>query len=50
LSRRRKKYKIDNEESFLKKYLDVFTKVGILALHTQKEMKKSGKTVRKLIY
>jgi hypothetical protein len=40
LNRRRKKYKIDNEESFLKKYLDIFTKVGILASYIQKEIKK----------
>ncbi|MCJ7802957.1 MAG: hypothetical protein MUP82_11440, partial [Candidatus Marinimicrobia bacterium] len=48
LNRRSKKYGIENEESYLKKYLDVFNKKGIFALHTQKE-KKSGKTVREYI-
>jgi glutamate--cysteine ligase len=49
LGRRSEKYCIENEESFLKEYLDVFNKRGIFALHTQKEMEKSGKTVRAFI-
>jgi len=49
LRRRSKKYGIENEESFLKEYLDVFTKKGIVAIHTQKELNKSNKTVREFI-
>jgi glutamate--cysteine ligase len=49
LDRRSKKYGIENEESYLKEYLDVFNKRGIFALHTQKEMEKSGKTAKELI-
>jgi glutamate--cysteine ligase len=49
LNRRSKKNDIDNEDSFLKEYLDVFTNVGILALDTQKKRKNSGKTVREFV-
>ncbi len=49
LGRRNKQYSIDNEESFLKEYLDIFKKNGIFAIHTQKEIKKSDKTVIEFI-
>ncbi len=49
LGRRSKKYCIENEQSFLKKYMDIFNKMGIIALNAQKEMEKSGKTVRDFI-
>jgi glutamate--cysteine ligase len=49
LGRRSKKYCIENEESFLKEYLNVFNKKGIIALYVQKELKKSGKTVKGFI-
>ena len=49
LGRRSKKYGIENEKSYLNEYLDVFNKMGIFALHAQKEAKKSGKTVREFI-
>ena len=50
LNRRSNKYGIESEEPYLKEYLDVFKKRGIAALYTQKEIKKSGKTVKKFVY
>ena len=40
---------IENETIFLKEYFDMFQKKGILALHIQEEMKKSGKTLKEFI-
>jgi glutamate--cysteine ligase len=49
LGSRSKQYGIENEESFLKEYFDVFKKRGIAALYTQKELNIGGKTVREFI-
>ena len=49
LNRRSNKKGIENEASFLIEYLDVFNKKGILALHTQKELETSKRTVREFI-
>ena len=49
LNKRSKKYSIENENIFLKGYLDIFNTGGILALNTQKKMKKSGKTIKEFI-
>jgi len=49
LGRRCKMKDIENETVFLKEYMDMFNKNGIPALYTQKEMKKSGKTLREFI-
>lgn len=49
LKRRGKKRGIKNETSFLKEYLEVFNRRGVFALHSQKELIKSGKRVKEYI-
>jgi len=49
LNRRCKMDVIENETIFLKEYFDMFQKKGILALHIQEEMKKSGKSLKEFI-
>jgi glutamate--cysteine ligase len=49
LNKRGSKNGIENEASFLMEYLDVFNEKGIIALHTQKELEMSNRTVREYI-
>ncbi len=49
LNRRGKMNNIENEASFLREYLDVFNKKGIIALRAQKELETSKRTVREFI-
>ena len=49
LNKRGSKNGIENEASFLMEYLDVFNKMGIVALHIQKELEISKRTVREFI-
>lgn len=49
LSKRSKKYNIENEKTFLEEYLGVFYERGIPSLYTQKIHARSGKTVKEFI-
>jgi len=49
LNKRSNKNGIENEASFLKDYLYIFNKKGIVALYTQKELEKNNRTVREFI-
>lgn len=49
LTKRSKKYNIENEKPFLEEYLDFFNERGIPSLYTQKIQAKSGKTVKEFI-
>ena len=49
LHRRSKKEVIQNETSFLKEYMTMFNSNGIPALHTQEQIRQSGKTLRDFI-
>ena len=49
LNKRSNKYNIENEKSFLERYLDVFKRRGIPSLYTQKIYKESRTTVKEFI-
>ena len=49
LVRRGKMNDIENETVFLKEYMEMFNKNGIQAIHSQEEMRQSGKTLREFI-